>query len=135
MDMHELAAREAIRDAIARYAHSADTGRFEDLAALFADDGVLEIEGRGAFRGRAEIVDFLRQVKRAPAASPPYIRHFVSSTRIEITSTTEASAKSYFLAITERGPDHWGVYRDRFALIGGRWLILQRRVKVDGRAK
>lgn len=134
MDMDELAAREAIRDAIARYAHSADTGRFEDLAALFADDGVLEIEGRGAFRGRAEIVDFLRQVKRAPAASAPYIRHFVSSTRIELTSATEASAKSYFLAITERGPDHWGVYRDRFALIEGRWLILQRRVKVDGRA-
>src|SRR5262249_20498590 len=113
MDVHELAAREAIRDAIARYAHAADTGRFEDLAALFAEDGVLEIDGRGAFCGRALIVEFLRQVKRSPAISAaPYIRHHVSSTRIELTSETEASAKSYFLAITERGPDHWGVYRD-----------------------
>ena len=134
MDLHELAARESIRDAIARYAHAADTGRFEDLAALFAADGVLEIDGRGAFRGAAEIVDFLQQVKQTPAVAAGYVRHHVSSLRIELTSATEANAKSYFLAITQRGPDHWGVYRDRFTLVGERWVFRRRRVKVDGRA-
>jgi hypothetical protein len=138
MEHEELAAREAIRDAIARYAHAADTGRFEDLAALFAADGVLEIEGRGAFAGRARILDFLGQVKESrprDAAGATFIRHHVTSVRIELIAAREAAAKSYFLAITESGPDHWGVYRDRFALIGEKWLFRRRMVKVDGRVR
>jgi hypothetical protein len=36
--------------------------------------------------------------------------------------------------VTERGPDHWGRYRDRFERLGGRWLFRHRRVTIDGRA-
>jgi hypothetical protein len=34
----ELGAREEIRELVARYAHCADGGRFDDLVALFAED-------------------------------------------------------------------------------------------------
>jgi hypothetical protein len=126
---------EAIRDTLARYAHYADSGRFEDLAALFAPDGVLEIDEVETLRGRAAILEFLgraRERLRAGAARP-YIRHHVSSVVIELEGEDRARAESYFLAITERGPDHWGRYRDRLVLDGGRWLFAHRRVRIDGR--
>jgi hypothetical protein len=58
----------------------------------------------------------------------------VSSILVEPASPEAASAASYFLAITERGPDHWGRYRDRLVAVGGRWLFHHRRVRTDGHA-
>jgi uncharacterized protein (TIGR02246 family) len=136
----ELAAREAIRDTIARYAHAADAGRFEDLAACFGEDGVLEIVGDGGARleGRAAIVAYLGGVGRdlAAATTVPYVRHHVSSTLIEVVGPEEATARSYFFVVTERGPDHWGRYRDRLAPVGadGRWLFTHRLARTDGSA-
>jgi hypothetical protein len=134
MHTAELIAREQIRDAIARYAHFADGGRFEDLAALFAEDGTLEIAGRPALSGRAAIVAFLNSVKRAPEpGNQPFIRHHVSSVRIDVQGADEATAASYFFVITEHGPDHWGRYRDDFVRVGDDWLFKRRRVRVDGK--
>lgn len=136
MDSRELAAREAIRDVIARYAHCADGGRFGDLVALFTEDGVLEIDGRPPLRGRAAIESFLAGTKAelAAGASRPFIRHHVSSVRIELLGPAEAKASCYFLVLTERGVDHWGRYRDRLIEVGGRWQLRHRRVSVEGRA-
>jgi hypothetical protein len=138
MDAWELVAREAIRDLVARYAHAADRGRFTDLAELFTPEGVLDIDGRPALVGRAAIAGMLEGVRgdlaSSAGASPPFIRHHVSSLAIELGPRTEAQAWSYFLAVTHRGPDHWGRYRDRVVLDGGTWLFAHRRVSVDGRA-
>src|SRR5512147_2234614 len=100
MELWELAARERIRDTLARYAHCADTGRFAELVALFTEDGVLEIDGRPPLQGRAVIETFLTGTKTNIAAnlSRPLIRHHVSSIRIEVHSPNEAGAASYFLA-------------------------------------
>lgn len=146
MEPAELAAREAIRDTIAAYAHFADSGRFADLASLFAPDGVLEIGGGPRLEGRGAIVGFLGGVKSdlaagsGPVVSPRgggapgiLIRHHVSSLTIEMKGADEAEAASYFLVLTAAGPDHWGRYRDRFRRIEGRWLFAHRRVTVDAR--
>jgi hypothetical protein len=135
MNAVELRAREVIRDVIARYAHCADTGRFAELAALFVDDGTLAIDGRPALQGRRAILEFLQGVQRdrSPGAGPTrLIRHHVSSVRIAVESPDRASAKSYFLAVTDAGPDHSGVYRDRFVRAGGAWLFVSREVTIDG---
>jgi ketosteroid isomerase-like protein len=148
VDPWEVAAREAIRDTIARYAHAADTGRFDDLAACFTEDGVLEIaveetelaestrEGGGLLEGRAAIVESLRGVGRelAAATTVPYVRHHVSSTLIELHGRDGATARSYFFVVTERGPDHWGRYRDTLAERDGRWLFTHRLARTDGTA-
>ena len=42
MELWELAAREAIRETVARYAHLVDRGRIDELVDLFVEDGVLE---------------------------------------------------------------------------------------------
>ena len=136
MEPWEAIARERIRDTIARYAHCADSGRFVELAALFTTDGVLEIHGREPLAGRDEILAFLGAAKKSLAAGSarPYIRHHVSSTQIDVEGPETARAASYFLAITDRGVDHWGRYRDDLVRTDGRWLFQRRLVRPDGRA-
>ncbi len=137
MDLSELMAREQIRDTFSRYAHCADSGRFAELVELFTPDGVLAIDGRPELHGRQAIREFLSATKTnlASTLERPYIRHHVSSIIIEVHGVDDASAASYFLAITQQGPDHWGRYRDRLARIDGRWLLRHRRVRPDGHAE
>jgi hypothetical protein len=133
----ELAAREGIRDTLARYAHWADRGRFIELANLFTEDGVLHIHEQPPIGGREAILAFLTQTRRSLSATlqQPYIRHHVSSIVIDLQDATHATASSYFLAITEHGPDHWGRYRDQLVRIGDRWLFRHRRVRADGHSQ
>jgi 3-phenylpropionate/cinnamic acid dioxygenase small subunit len=134
MEPWELAAREAIRDTLMRYAHCADTGRFQQLAELFCEDGTLEIEEHERLVGRTAILDFLARTKASLGVTleRPYIRHHISSIRIDVAAADRATASSYFLAITERGPDHWGRYHDDLVRSAERWLLQRRRVSVDG---
>ena len=135
MEPAELAARERIREAIARYAHLVDTGRLDELVALFAEDGTLEAGDRPAAHGRAAIRALFTDTgtRLASAAGRPLIRHHVSNVTIDVTGPA-ATAASYFFVITERGPDHWGRYRDRFVCRDGVWLFAHRRARVDGHA-
>jgi len=135
----ELAAREEIRDLIARYNQFGDHARFEDMAELFTEDATLEVDGRDPINGRNEIRDFLAGVRdsgvagRAEQGKPPtYVRHHTSTVVIDLESPTEASGTCYFFVVTDIGPDHWGRYRDRYVLEGGRWRFAYRRARTDG---
>lgn len=136
MDVWELAAREAIRDLVARYAHGADRGRFDEVAALFADDGVLELPDGRQLAGPTEIRAFLGGTgdSMRAAAANPFIRHHVSSHRIVVEGPNAAAGYAYFLVVTERGPDHWGRYVDRYVAGSGSWRFASRRVRLDGYA-
>ena len=65
MELWELSAREAVRHTIASYTYAADNGRFDDVAALFAVDGVLEVQGIGGATRRGP----RRDPRLLPAAS------------------------------------------------------------------
>ena len=133
MDLWELIAREEIRELVARYAHCADSGRFEELVALFAEDGLLQIDDREPLRGRDSILAFFASTRSdVRESSVRSIRHHVSSLGIDVAAPVAATGASYFLVVTERGPDHWGRYRDRYTVSGGRWLFAAREVRVDG---
>jgi ketosteroid isomerase-like protein len=136
MEGWELVARERIRDTIARYAHLVDRGRIDELVALFTEDGTLEAGDGPPARGREAIrAVFLGTGSRlASVAARPLIRHHVSNVLIDVEGPDAATASSYFLAVTERGPDHWGRYRDRLARHGERWLLAYRRARADGYA-
>lgn len=136
MELWELEAREAIRATISRYAHCADSGRFDDLVNLFAVDGMLEIAGRDPIGGREAIRAFLTGTKSQLAASTtrPLIRHHVSSIDIVAVDRDRATARSYFFVITERGPDHWGRYRDELVRVDALWLFQRRLVRPEGHA-
>ena len=134
MEPWELGARENIRETIARYAHAADTGRFDELASLFAPEGVLEVANEPPLVGRDAIREYLEGVgvALAGATTVPLIRHHTSSVSIDVVGPDEARARCYFLAITEHGVDHWGRYRDRYVPDGDRWLFAHRFVRTDG---
>jgi hypothetical protein len=134
VELWELAAREAIRETVARYAHFVDSGRFDDVIGLFAADGELEVHGEEPARGHDSLRAFFTGVGRdlRDTTSVPLIRHNTSNLSIEVVSPIEATARCYFLAVTEQGVDHWGRYRDRLAPQGDRWVFTHRYVRTDG---
>jgi len=136
MELWELAAREQIRETVARYAHLVDRGRIDELVLLFAEDGTLEAGDRPPARGRAAIRAFFTDTaaRLASASTRRLIRHHVSNLVIEVSGPESASAESYFLALAEGGVDHWGRYRDRLVRREGRWLFQHRRARADGHA-
>jgi uncharacterized protein (TIGR02246 family) len=136
MEAWELSARERIRDLVAQYAHAADRGRFEEVAALFTDDGVLELPDGRKMLGSAAIRTFLAGTGSGlrAVAERPVLRHHVASHRILVESPEQATGYAYFLVVTDRGPDHWGRYADRYVGAGDAWRFAARRVRVDGRS-
>lgn len=150
MELWELVARESIRDCIARYNANGDSGRIDQMVEVFAPDGVMETHGQ-RYEGRETIHAFMSAVvERSRPDSPPsdpsettptqewiargrspFIRHFTSTTQIDVLSETSARARSYYLFLTVHGLDHWGRYLDEFRLVEGRWLISHRREITD----
>ena len=135
MESWELIARELVRATVMRYVHLVDTGKLDELVELFTEDATLEAGDLPPATGRAAIrALFLdTRTRLAAATTRPLIRHHVSSLEVDVLGPASASARSYFLAVTERGPDHWGRYRDRLVQADGRWLFQHRRVRTDGR--
>jgi hypothetical protein len=134
METWEIIARERIRDLVAAYAHLADTGRFDELLELFTAEGVLHGGDAPEARGRDAIRAFLTGTGQNLRDVTPValIRPHVSNLRIDVVSQDEARGVAYFFVVTDRGPDHWGRYRDVYARVGDRWLFRHRRARLDG---
>jgi 3-phenylpropionate/cinnamic acid dioxygenase small subunit len=134
----ELAAREAIRDLVARYNQSGDAGRIEELLALFCRDAILELD-QGRYHGRMAISRvFAAATSQGADGSPPdalpggFVRHFISTHQIDVEGPDAARGRLYFCVLTARGLDHWGRYQDAYRREEGRWRFASRRVRVDG---
>jgi hypothetical protein len=136
-ELWALDAREQIRHTVAAYAVAGDSGRLDELAEQFVDDGVLEVHGKEQAQGRAAIAAMLRRHAAGgapppgPTAEPFFIRHFVTNVLIHPLTPTEARAVAYFAVLTPDGLDHWGRYRDVFVPAGERWLLRHRVARVD----
>ena len=137
MDLEELIARESVRDLVARYNSTADTGRFDETVALFAPDALFEV-GERRCQGRDEIRSVFTGTRDSVASHagsdrrPAYLRHCTSTLQIDLTSPTTAKARCYFFVIMSHGLDHWGRYVDEFGRVDGEWLFTSRRVTTDG---
>ena len=83
---------EAIRYLQAKYQRCLDTRDFVSLSECFAEDAVSSYDGgRMTYKGRGEIIAFLRKVMTLDMPSS----HLIHGGEIEILSTTEAKAKWY----------------------------------------
>jgi ketosteroid isomerase-like protein len=133
MDPAECAAREAIRDLVARYNALGDAGRLDALVALFAEDGELEVEGR-RHRGRAALRALFESAAAEARAGQGvrHLRHFTATHVVDLEEGERARGRCYFLVLTDAGVDHWGRYEDLYGRVGGRWHFVRRRVRVDG---
>jgi hypothetical protein len=137
MELWELAARERIRDTLARYNWSGDGLRLDDLAQTFCEDGELELRGSEPVRGRAAIVGLLGGVVSASNTTAQasgvkrIVRHNVTNIGFTAVTPQEVRVACYFTVFTEIGLDHYGRYRDVFAPVGDDWLIRHRFVSTD----
>jgi hypothetical protein len=132
MELWELVARESIRDLVARYNANGDSGRIEQMLALFAPDASLEVGGswhhgregiRSVFTGAAE------RFAKLPGFT--HLRHSTSTLQIDLVGRTRARSRCYFVVLMDHGLDHWGRYLDEFGVLDSQWLFTRRRVLID----
>jgi hypothetical protein len=106
------------------YANLNDEARWEEAAALYAEDGLMTrptapdapIVGREAL-----LAAFL-------ARPPRTSQHVVGNIVVEVESEDAASAKSVILLFTgKEGPPLIGTYRDRFVRTHEGWRFSERR--------
>jgi 3-phenylpropionate/cinnamic acid dioxygenase small subunit len=143
MEIWELVARESIRDLVARYNANGDSGRFEQVLEVFAEDATMELVtqegGTRRFEGRAGIRSLFTETKDTwgalaqERATPHHVRHVTGTHQIDVGDQERASSRCYFFVLMPHGLDHWGRYLDTFGVRDGRWLIVHRRVVTDGR--
>jgi uncharacterized protein (TIGR02246 family) len=123
---------EEIRQLFVDYGHHLDAGRFEDYAALFADDGEVLLGPIGRAKGRAAIVE-LMTATRARAKAPSF--HLVTSPIIRLDGDRATSQVQWTvirpdaegkLQVAMFGRHHDDLVRER-----GRWRIRRRRGQVD----
>jgi hypothetical protein len=141
MTLEDLLAREAIRDTMAKYNTSGDRLKVEEYVACFTDDAIMESEfvpedRMFRYAGKAAILAWqTRWRNRDPGAGAihgaTFIRHHLSTSKIDLTGPGTARARTYWVAWTDIGPDHAGYYLDDFRKVGEEWLIAHRRVRLD----
>jgi SnoaL-like domain len=137
MDSSEVLARESIRDLVARYNSNGDSGRFDEVLALFADDAVMELPGGVLYEGLEMIATVFtgtqQNLKTLPAEGvPTYIRHYTATHQIDILDGQSARGRCYYQVLMPHGLDHWGRYLDSYTFRDGRWLFSRRKVTMDG---
>jgi hypothetical protein len=124
----ERNARACIAKTLGECTQAGDARKAELYARCFTEDGVLDlgerIEGREAIRRWMEAPSPIRQSNRP---SPGFVSHHLTTCRIEFTSATLATVRTYWLVTTAIGLDHNGYYDDRFSQSGDEWLIAYRR--------
>jgi hypothetical protein len=129
----DVLAREAIRYTLASYNIAGDGNDAAGYAAVFTEDGVLE-SADFHLVGRGQIEDWkAARIKAPPPAK--FVRHNLTTSRIDLTGPESAEGRTYFVVFTEVGPDHSGYYTDTFRKVGGQWLIAHRKVWLDWRAR
>jgi hypothetical protein len=141
----EAIAREAIRDLVARYNASGDSGRVDSVLDLFWPDAAMEVGGpeaprvhtgleeiRSIFTGAAETTF---RPAATPTASPfrHHVRHFVATHVVDFDDDTHATGYAYFQVLMLHGLDHWGRYFDVYEARDGEWRFARRKVVLDGR--
>lgn len=143
MELWELIARESIRDLVARYNANGDSGRFEELLKVFADDAVMELVTADGTVQRYEGLEQVRTIFTNTKAmwdtgakdlgARHHVRHFTATHQIDLVDETHPRGRCYFLVVMGHGVDHWGRYIDEYGVRQDRWVITRRRALSDGR--
>lgn len=116
---------EQIRRLIFEYCYATDSGDIEAWLATFTDDVVWDGGPFGGFRGRDEGRAYIE------ATDPTPYRHLTINPIIDVQGDS-ATGKAYLLLLTvaegATAVAFSGVYEDRYAKEGGRWLIAERHI-------
>ena len=121
---------EAVRGAIAAYAHALDDGRVDALVEMFCADGGIDMPGIGTQEG----LDALRAVYANLTPRRPQ-RHIVTNTEVTEWNDHEVTARSDLVFLL-KGDAGWSVqmvgrYHDTLHRDGGSWRFHRRVLTAD----
>ncbi|MGE0877968.1 MAG: nuclear transport factor 2 family protein [Acidimicrobiia bacterium] len=125
MNVDDLLAREAIRHTLNSYHIAGDSNDAEGYAAVFTEDGVVRAGGF-EIAGREQLREW--KAARTKALTATFVRHNLTTCKIDLTGPDSAKGRAYFFVVTDAGPDHCGTYDDIYRKVGDQWLIASRDV-------
>jgi 3-phenylpropionate/cinnamic acid dioxygenase small subunit len=122
--------KDAIRELMAEYCFRLDDGRYDDMAALFTEDGSWDT-AFGKATGRAAIAKLAADIRARAGADRPRAAHLV--TNIVITLEGDRAAVRSNWMVMQNSPDgpklgSGGAYRDEIVRRGGCWLFAYRKI-------
>jgi hypothetical protein len=110
----------------AAYGYYVDKGRWDDAARLFAEDGSLELAGRGVYLGRERVREYLHHL-------PTYGRGVLYNhmqlqpvIHVDRSGRTAKGRWRSFMMVGALGAEaRWGeaTYENEYKMEGGRWRI------------
>lgn len=122
--------KDAIREQMALYCYALDACRFEDVAALFADDGEWTTS-YGTAHGQAEIAALLDSNIPKPGEGPQR-KHYITNIIVRV-DADRATATSDYLIVREGDggllPVMGGRYNDTFVKRDGTWLFARKELE------
>jgi uncharacterized protein (TIGR02246 family) len=122
--------KDAIRELMAEYCFRLDDGRYDDMAALFTEDGTWDT-AFGKATGRAAIAELARGIRARAGAERPRAMHLVTNIVIALDGA-DARVRSNWMVMqnTPQGPKigSGGAYADQIASESGRWLFRYRKI-------
>ena len=122
--------KDAIRELMAEYCFRLDEGRYDDMAALFTEDGTWDT-AFGKASGRAAIAKLAADIRARAGADRPRAAHLVTNIVI-VLEGERAQVRSNWM-VMQNSPDgpkigSGGVYRDEIVRRGGLWLFHYRKI-------
>src|SRR5437879_966676 len=122
--------KDAIREVMAEYCFRLDGARYDDMAALFTEDGTWDT-AFGKATGRAEIAGLARDIRVRAGDNRPRAVHLVTNIVIALNGQN-AEARSNWTVVqnSPEGPKigSGGAYADQLVKQGGRWLFRYRKI-------
>lgn len=110
---------------LARYAHSVDDRRFDDVGRLFAPDAQLMV-GRHTFDGRDAIVATLQ----AAAANSEPSKHMCANIDADVQGDRATVASDFVFIGSDRAIVSAGRYVDDLICTDGRWQFQRRQIRM-----
>ena len=125
-----LEEKDAIREVLAEYCFRLDGGRYDDMAALFTEDGTWDT-AFGAATGRAAIAHQARDIRARAGDNRPRAVHLVTNIVIALDGDS-AEVRSNWTVVqnSSDGPriGSGGGYLDRMVKRDGKWLFRYRKI-------
>jgi len=122
--------KDAIREVMAEYCFRLDGARYDEMAALFTEDGTWDT-AFGAATGRAAIAAQARDIRVRAGDNRPRAVHLVTNIAIQLDGE-RAEIRSNW-TVVQNSPDgpkigSGGAYADQMVKHQGRWLFRYRKI-------
>jgi len=122
--------KDAIREVLAEYCFRLDDGRFEEMTALFTEDGTWDT-AFGKATGRAAIAELASSLRTRAEQPRPRAVHLVTNIAIALDGArAQVPLKWMVMQNSPQGPriGSGGAYIDDMVRADGRWLFRYRKI-------